>query len=129
MFVFATKGVQCSSYLNLKFQASSLFLLLYSPACVRLGWSPKLLVFSCGGSISSIICVIHNIPASIGISIRESKPEYQWSCKRSPEICYICQYTCLNIMVFSPSAGADEALRPFVFRIINILSICQFLFY
>ena len=32
-------------------------------------------------------------------------------------------------MVFSPSAGADEALGPFVFRIINILSICQFLFY
>ena len=35
----------------------------------------------------------------------------------------------LNIMVFSPSAAADEALGPFVFRIINILSICQFLFY
>ena len=32
-------------------------------------------------------------------------------------------------MVFSPSAGADEALGPFFFRIINILSICQFLFY
>ena len=32
-------------------------------------------------------------------------------------------------MVFSPSAGVDEALGPFVFRIINILSICQFLFY
>ena len=32
-------------------------------------------------------------------------------------------------MVFSSSAGADEALGPFVFRIINILSICQFLFY
>ena len=32
-------------------------------------------------------------------------------------------------MVFSPSAGADEALGPFIFRIINILSICQFLFY
>ena len=34
----------------------------------------------------------------------------------------------LNIMVFNPSAGADEALGPFsFFRIINILSICQFL--
>ena len=32
-------------------------------------------------------------------------------------------------MVFSPSAGADEALVPFDFRIINILSICQFLIY
>ena len=32
-------------------------------------------------------------------------------------------------MVFSPTAGADEALGPFVFRTINILSICQFLFY
>ena len=32
-------------------------------------------------------------------------------------------------MVFSPSAGADEALGPFFFRIINILSNCQFLFY
>ena len=31
-------------------------------------------------------------------------------------------------MVFNPSAGADEALGPFsFFRIINILSICQFL--
>ena len=58
-----------------------------------------------------------------------TKLEDQWSCKRSPEICYICQQTCLNIMVFSPSAGADEAIGPFVFRIINILSICQFLFY
>ena len=30
-------------------------------------------------------------------------------------------------MVFNPSAGADEALGPFsFFRIINILSICQF---
>ena len=30
-------------------------------------------------------------------------------------------------MVFKPSAGADEALGPFsFFRIINILSICQF---
>ena len=34
--------------------------------------------------------------------------------------------TCLNIMVFNPSAGADEALGPFsFFRIINIMSICQ----
>ena len=33
----------------------------------------------------------------------------------------------INIMVFNPSAGADEALGPFsFFRIINILSICQF---
>ena len=32
-------------------------------------------------------------------------------------------------MLFSPSVGADEDLGPFVFRIINILSICQFLFY
>ena len=39
-----------------------------------------------------------------------------------------CILTCLNIMVFSPSAGADEALGSFsFFRIINILSICQFL--
>ena len=35
--------------------------------------------------------------------------------------------TCLNIMVFNPSAGADESLGPFsFFRIIKILSICQF---
>ena len=33
----------------------------------------------------------------------------------------------LNIMVFNPSAGADEDLGPFsFFRIINILSNCQF---
>ena len=33
----------------------------------------------------------------------------------------------LNIMVFNHSAVADEALEPFsFFRIINILSICQF---
>ena len=28
------------------------------------------------------------------------QPEDQWSCKRSPEICYIYQ-SCLNIMVYS----------------------------
>ena len=33
----------------------------------------------------------------------------------------------LSIMVFNPSAGADEALGPFsFFRIINNLSICEF---
>ena len=49
-------------------------------------------------------------------------PEDQWSCKRSPEICFIYQSTYLNIMVFNPIAGADEALGPFsFFRIINIV--------
>ena len=43
------------------------------------------------------------------------KQEDQWSCKRSPEICFIYQLTYLNIMVFNPSAGADEALEPFYF--------------
>ena len=52
-------------------------------------------------------CTIHEA--------EQFQPEDQWSCKRSPEICCIYQYTCLNIMVFNPSTGADEALVPFSF--------------
>ena len=56
-----------------------------------------------------------------------NKPEDQWSCNRSPEICCLYQKTCLNIMVFSSSAGADEALGLFCFfRIFKIPSICHF---
>ena len=53
----------------------------------------------------------------------ELKTEDQWSCKRLPEICYIYQLTCFNIMVYSPSIGADEALWPFFFLQNNQYSI------
>ena len=49
-FVFAVWIVQFLYYLNLKFQASSHILLLYSTVCVRPGWKPRRLVFSQGGS-------------------------------------------------------------------------------
>ena len=71
----------------------------------------------------TVFCLIFKI----SIDANKYTPEDQWSCKLSPEICCIYQYTCLNTMVFNPSAGADEALGPFsFFRIINILSVCQF---
>ena len=40
-----------------------------------------------------------------------------------PDLCLLVP---LNIIENSPSIGADEALGPFFFRIINILSICQY---
>ena len=43
----------------------------------------------------------------------EDKPEDQWSCKRSPEICCIYQQTCLNIIENNPSIGADETFGSF----------------
>ena len=43
-----------------------------------------------------------------------TKPEDQWSCKRSPESAAYTNKR-LNIMVFNPSAGAGEALGPFSF--------------
>ena len=49
-FVFATRIVQFFSFLNPKFQASSLLLWMYRLAFVRLGRKPKLLVFSRTGS-------------------------------------------------------------------------------
>ena len=59
------------------------------------------------------ICPIATILKLCSVCLLEYKREDQWSYKRSPEICCIYQYTCLNIMVFNPSAGADEALGPF----------------
>ena len=50
-FVFATQIVQSLFFLDLKFQASSLLLLLYKLVCVGPGRKPKLLVFSRKGSI------------------------------------------------------------------------------
>ena len=41
-FVFA-QIVQFLFFLNLKFQASNLLLILYSPVCVRPGWNPNCL--------------------------------------------------------------------------------------
>ena len=51
-FVFATRIVQCLSFLNTKFQASSHFLWLYSPVCVGPGRKPRRPVFWRRGSIS-----------------------------------------------------------------------------
>ena len=42
--------VQSHFFLNLNFQAFSYFLWLYRPVCVRPGWKPRRLVFSCCGS-------------------------------------------------------------------------------
>ena len=50
-FVFATWIVQSLFYLNTKFPASNNVLWLYSPVCVGPGLKPKLLVFSCTGSL------------------------------------------------------------------------------
>ena len=49
-FVFATRIVQSLYFLNLKFQASSHLLWLYSPVCVRPGRKPRRPVFSHRGS-------------------------------------------------------------------------------
>ena len=46
-FVFAIQILQSVVFLNLKFQASSLLLWLYSPVCAGPGHKPKLLVFPC----------------------------------------------------------------------------------
>ena len=52
-FVFAIQIVHPLFYLNPKFQGSSLLLRLYRLVCVRSGRKPKLLFFSCKGSILS----------------------------------------------------------------------------
>ena len=49
-FVFATRIVQSLFYLNLKFQASSHLVWLYSPVCVGPGRKPRSPVFSQRGS-------------------------------------------------------------------------------
>ena len=49
-FVFATRTVQFLFYLLPKFQASSLFLCLYRPVCVRPGQEPQKPVFTRRGS-------------------------------------------------------------------------------
>ena len=51
-FVFATWIVQSLLYLNMKFQASSHLLWLYSPVCVGPGRKPRRPVFSEQGSYS-----------------------------------------------------------------------------
>ena len=53
-FVFATRIVQSLYFLNMKFQASSHLLWLYSPVCVGPGQKPRRLVFSQGGSYCPI---------------------------------------------------------------------------
>ena len=45
------RTVQLHFFLNPKFQASSLLLRLYKLVCVRPGRKPKLLIFSCEGSV------------------------------------------------------------------------------
>ena len=49
-FLFATRIVQSFYHLNLKFQASSQLLWLYSPVCVGPGRKPRRSVFSQRGS-------------------------------------------------------------------------------
>ena len=53
-FVFATRIVQFLYFLNLKFQASSHLLWLYSPVCVGSGGKPRRPVFSCRGSYGNL---------------------------------------------------------------------------
>ena len=52
-FVFATRIVQSLNFLNLKFQASSHLLCVYSPVCVGPGRKPLRPVFSQRGSYGS----------------------------------------------------------------------------
>ena len=52
-FVFAKEIVQPPFFLNMKFQASSHRLWLYSPVCVRPGQKPRRKVFSLRGPIMS----------------------------------------------------------------------------
>ena len=51
-FVFAIQIVQFLHFLNLKFQAPSHLLRLYSPICVGLDWKPQRQVFSPRGSFT-----------------------------------------------------------------------------
>ena len=55
-FVFTTQIVQSLYFLNLKFQASSHLLWLYSPVCVGPGRKPRRTVFSQQGSYCTIRC-------------------------------------------------------------------------
>ena len=57
-FVFATQIVQSLYFLNPNFQASSHFLWLPSPVCVRPGRKPRRPVFSQRGSYFLYICRI-----------------------------------------------------------------------
>ena len=54
-FVFATKAVHFFYILNLKFQASSIHLLLYSPICVEFGQKPRRLVLSSHSSYTKLL--------------------------------------------------------------------------
>ena len=73
---FATRIVLFLFYLYPKFQASSFMLSLYSLVCVRPGRKPKLLVFSCTGSIKIdkvvtmlyTVCTIQQIEFVISLS-------------------------------------------------------------
>ena len=60
-FVFATRIVQFLFYLNPKFQASSSFLSLYRPVCVRPGRKPRRPVFSRRGSFVAQFCLFYKI--------------------------------------------------------------------
>ena len=57
IFVFTICIVQSLYFLNPKFKAPSLLLLLYRHVCVEPGQKPKPLIFSCKGSISFLTCV------------------------------------------------------------------------
>ena len=60
-FVFATRIVQFLFYLNLKFQASSHLLWLYSPVCVGTGRKPRRPVFSQRGSNKLLLTYLHAV--------------------------------------------------------------------
>ena len=60
VFFFAVRMVQSLFYLNLKFQASSHLLWLYSPVCVGPGRKPRSPVFSERGSF--YLCILKDMP-------------------------------------------------------------------
>ena len=115
-FVLATEIVLFLFLLKPKFQASRLLLYLYRSVCVRSGWKPRRPVFSRTGSY---------------INFNKDCQKYQRT--NGPVNAHLSLlHIPINMFeyygIYNPSAGADEALGPFsFFRIINILSICQFL--
>ena len=57
-----------------------------------------------------------------------NEPEDQWSCKRSPESAAYTNKHVWILWYLTPVQGLMKTLGRFLFfRIINILSICQFL--
>ena len=115
---FATRIVQSLYFLNLKFQASSHLVWLYSLVCVGPGWKPRRLVFSQRSSyifLSWATLLMSYVPSQINSKSTAARSHYANAPMQYTVIFHSCKndnFQIKNCNIFAQNKDRGYMLEP-----------------